>query len=1001
VENLLKTKINIMKIMKNKFLFSILFLVVLCIKIDGQNNINDKLIPLTKKYFISNQAESVDRITSELAIDGKDATSTLIGNKNGHNWWQLNMKFSRNIEGVKIKAKNLSKFYLFISKAPFNHVNLNSLLQDPWARYIYVNELTDELIPISGICQYVMIVTVNGGSYELSEFTPYGYQSKGSDKPNIKLPNAKQGKALKPPYGNFKARNTSLRTSSGLVTVPEYIIGQPFIPNPIDEDPNDGDPNIGGGPDIDPPWWGDWEICDNGFDDDGNGLTDCDDFPCGVGFYNVIQTDPSCQVCYDGNICIYSYLPVTEVSIDGGGTWTSVPNTDIRETCFSNLPAGTYNVALKTSQGCIDFETVYLVPPLTNESGICKNGGFENGNFDGWSGGTASYYPTNFSNINFTPTQHAIVSQGTVDPYAPFISINNGAYSVRLGNTTASQSAQRLTYCLKVDNANADFSFNWAAVLQLPPAIGGKSHESGYFEYRIYDSATGQNLFQSAKTTASTPFLQTLDPINRAVGWTCQKHDLSSSINREVCIEFITSDCVCGGHFGYAYIDGLCNSFAPELDIKTNDTYCKDQKIGVDVVGNGFQQYNWRISKIDANGFETEVVTTPTENSPVVYPIDDLLQLYLNNGGSPFSCPQSLKLELIVYSGTNCGEYAKSKIINLICPNYTIDYCNPLYYCVGANTNTLNINGVNNCTNCEYEWNSDQGINGLVNRFAKFPYLDRSIAFDAFDKKYFVNIKTPEGCLYLKEVQTKPNFFELNITNIDYGYCSYKVTGTINFPILINPLEMAAIATNTLSNTSFPISFTQNGNIFNFEFTILRSESTRYRIDVNYSGNNNCADVTCKKSILLDAVGAPFFSQWKSAFPIKFSPNGDGNNDDFFLIFRSLKENRLDCTDMNLEKSSIYSYKLEIFDRVGSKVFQQALNVGLLNTKGILGDEIKWGGMFNGQLVVPDVYTWKATVESCYDGSNQCTDCSGGNGMFRKCATSGSEVFFGDITVVR
>lgn len=73
----------------------------------------------------------------------------------------------------------------------------------------------------------------------------------------------------------------------------------------------------------------------------------------------------------------------------------------------------------------------------------------------------------------------------------------------------------------------------------------------------------------------------------------------------------------------------------------------------------------------------------------------------------------------------------------------------------------------------------------------------------------------------------------------------------------------------------------------------------------------------------------------------------------------------------------------------------------MLETQGILGDEIEWDGTFMGVYVGNGAYTWKATIQSCYDGSNQCSDCfiPAVNDKFHICGTSGFEILTGVITL--
>lgn len=952
---------------------------ILPFAIFAQKNSGQQLIEISKDYFIANQSESTNRLDAVNAIDGNINTSTLINNATNSNWWQVNMKFVRKVAGVKVAGSSLSQFYIFTSKAPFNHINLNSLLQDPWVKYTYVNTLTSQMIPIEGPAQYIMIHPVSGNPFSLNEVSPLGYESDG---PNAPFPGPPTviGPPLGPPYGTCGPWWWPPNNPPVFHAIPPYIIGPPFT-------------FVGPGGLTVQPFWSNWEKCGDGLDNDLNGLIDCEDYPCGPGWYNVVKTDPTCPICNDGQICIYSYEPVTHVSIDGGSTWVS-RNSLNGENCFNNLLVGTFDVLLTTAAGCTTGETIKLGAPKGNHEN-CFNGGFEEGTFQNWTGGLASGYSTVFNNDNFDLNdRHSILQNPFTDPLVPFIQGFDGVYTAKLGNSNNGSESERLRYCFTVDNTNKDFSFNYATVLETP----GHSSNLPFFEYKVYNKLTPSISLSSKKTDTSDPFLTTVGGL-QALGWQCVDVDLSNLIGQEVCAEFITSDCGCSQHFGYGYVEGLCSSgvYAPDVKLIASDVYCKNQPISIKVDGVGFNQFKWTISKIGANG-----VLFDTFESPITIgfdaKIDDLKSFYESNSGFGMQCPQNIKI--IFDAISDCGTTTVETIIEYNCNEYTIDYCDPLFYCFGANTNQLQIQGENNCNNCQYNWTSQNpgGILGMINNTSKYPTLDRSIAYNAFDKIYDVVVTTPESCIYEDKFSAKRNPFVINILNIDYGYCAYTVTGNLIFEQPIDNNDILAMGINILNNESFPLLISGTGNIKTFEFTVSRDMPSRIKIEVQNSVIG-CMLADCKQSILLDQVNAPFYSQWKSTVPNIFSPNGDGTNDEFFLQFRSVKENRINCQDMNFSKSSVFFYKLEIFDRWGNLIFINSLSIPITNTTGILGDEIKWDGKFNGQTVVPDVYTWKATVQSCYDGSQQCNDC-GPSSPFQKCADSGNMIFTGDVTVV-
>ncbi len=111
------------------------------------------------------------------------------------------------------------------------------------------------------------------------------------------------------------------------------------------------------------------EICDNGIDDDGDGLIDCDDETCeGVSIVNIISENPSCNNGNAGMINIQAVGNNTSVSysVNGGASFGS-------ESQFSVTDTGIYTIVVRSLNGiCTDTAMVHIVQGQCNE--ICGNG---------------------------------------------------------------------------------------------------------------------------------------------------------------------------------------------------------------------------------------------------------------------------------------------------------------------------------------------------------------------------------------------------------------------------------------------------------------------------------------------------------------------------------------------------------------------------------------------------------------------------------------------------
>ena len=112
------------------------------------------------------------------------------------------------------------------------------------------------------------------------------------------------------------------------------------------------------------------EICNNGIDDDGNGLTDCEENGiCGLHNYSLSLQQPGCYPASGlGSITINYNGTFGEYSIDNGIKWQTNPT-------FSNLVPGTYQIVVKrTDTGCtLDYANNPVVLQIPECVEICND----------------------------------------------------------------------------------------------------------------------------------------------------------------------------------------------------------------------------------------------------------------------------------------------------------------------------------------------------------------------------------------------------------------------------------------------------------------------------------------------------------------------------------------------------------------------------------------------------------------------------------------------------
>lgn len=256
------------------------------------------------------------------------------------------------------------------------------------------------------------------------------------------------------------------------------------------------------------------------------------------------------------------------------------------------------------------------------QTGLCPpNLDFEFGDFTNWIcragavavvGGVNTY---TWSSVGPPiPGKHTMIDVTTagIDPYGRFPQLcpNGSSYTVKLGNTNAPPGRQATgisyTYAIPVTANVFSIFYHYAVVLQNPTHT---PEEQPRFRARITDLSTNSPLpcvtFDFTASSSLPGFLPS--PINPTVlykDWTPITLNLSGYAGRTIELEFITTDCTLGGHFGYAYVDvnSACNG------VISGNTICIGDTSITMTAPFGFQQYTW----YSDNTFSTILATTQT-----------------------------------------------------------------------------------------------------------------------------------------------------------------------------------------------------------------------------------------------------------------------------------------------------------------------------------------------------------------------------------------------------
>ncbi len=176
-------------------------------------------------------------------------------------------------------------------------------------------------------------------------------------------------------------------------------------------------------------------------------------------------------------------------------------------------------------------------------------------------------------------------------PYLP--SGANGSV-IRLGNARTGGEAEKISYKLAVGTQNSQITIRYAVCLN----DGGHPNGQQPFFQMITRDQNGNLIpgcgvyhVDATNATNDTSFTEVdLGFLGKYYyrKWVTVGLDLSAYIGQNVEIEFVTADCVQGGHFGYAYVDVSCSV----SELKLN--FCNGSDTArIIAPATGYVSYQW------------------------------------------------------------------------------------------------------------------------------------------------------------------------------------------------------------------------------------------------------------------------------------------------------------------------------------------------------------------------------------------------------------------------
>ena len=591
----------------------------------------------------------------------------------------------------------------------------------------------------------------------------------------------------------------------------------------------------------------------------------------------------------------------------------------------------------KKMKGLLNNILLILVFSSTVTAQNCPNSDFSQGNFLNWIGTTGTVFSMGspYDVPGFVAGQHTIFATSQPDPNTGGVisTIPSGAVSsCQLGNDINGYGAESMTYSMTVDMSNRLFIYEYAMVLQDPISSPHTISEKPRFIVKTMDNL-GQiipgncSFYETYGGDPNNDFSYFTNEITYSV-WKKVAIDLSDYLGFNIQIQFTTTDCGLGGHWGYAYITTKCGPL--EIDIQKN---CEGT-INL-TAPEGFNSYLW-----SPGGETTRIITL---NNP-------------STGSYTFSC------EMNAISGLSCPSVLDTTFNFIATPNFSVL---DTVICLGE---TVTLTTSNNEIGGAYLW-SPGGQN-----------IENITVTPTTNSIYFVSYSALNNCVYVDTatiiinplpIFTIPDFYvcdqspailEPTPSSYDYVWENGYLSNVPFFPT--TPQYYVVTATNPVTNCqqtdslfidikplpkaefnsvcgSIPAKFlnqSSGGLVYYWDFgdgtpiaignndithPYLISTEESYLVSMIAETNYGC----------LDSIQHEFILPLLYYVPNTFTPNGNEFNNEFKPVF-SKNEN-------------VGYYQFLIYNRWGEVIFES------------LNPKYGWDGTYNSKKSQDGTYSWQ------------------------------------------
>lgn len=564
-----------------------------------------------------------------------------------------------------------------------------------------------------------------------------------------------------------------------------------------------------------------------------------------------------------------------------------------------------------------------------------------------------------------------------VDYYGGFTVPNQGTYCVRVGNNAGGTQADMMKYTFVVTPQNKTFKFRYAVVLEDGGHSAGEQPAIGYYFVKgnkivpfggfgnFWDQYLFNHTANSISANPNNPFFKK-STVNSTViykDWQCVELDLSYMMGQQVTFCFWSKDCTQGGHFGYAYLDGLCTDWPAIANFTLNKTdFCDN---GQSLIMDGSSSTNEDRYFIEV--LETNSSGNAIQNGFVFSqwfytqtPSNINITQWLQTNNKKLKCNSFYKIKLAVMN--DCAQWnEKNMIVHFTCPN--IDAGPNKTLCCGEGIATDNCVPLGTSTNSNLTYNWTSYPTGFSSNQAQTNDCPLN------STAYILTVTDNNGCKASDSVivKYKGSTPTLDIKNSAGDYSCIPCGLDKNFYALIQGNDCQK--EDKYFTDNYPGQNAGNSltwlffNLSTYTFSNIQSGS-------NYTAPNQTGIVYavynngCKQLVASVPI-TKYNTQFPSIIaPNAFSPiNQDGLNDYLEFIDYGLN---VPLYGQGPAYGST-DFELTIFDRWGGEIKTISKStLGIPDAQCLKNGDIKWDGRDGGGQIVPQgVYNYRLRLRLC------------------------------------